>query len=207
MRELGFRWARFQLQYVGSRIFSPSDSDVRSALVALYGETRGGHSSDEWFRILSVWVNRYLRHRPWPRVWPTLEKLILNHSQPVNPQWRRGGRWCRDRVGRQNCSESRLAWREEMADLLTWDLQDLMDPEAIRSPIPVRMRTLTLELFGGAWAVLPPSLDFANLPVARKYGERFESGGNWFLTLEQLQDAPGLLRNFLPGMIRVSVAK
>ena len=98
--------------------YVPTDEDIIWAGVALYGETRGGHSQEEWARILWTWMNRFMLHTPRPNVWPTLANLVKNHSQPVNPKWRLGGSRCPAITTSGNCTEDRLMWRDQMAQLI-----------------------------------------------------------------------------------------
>ena len=75
--------------------------DFRWALAALYGESESSGAGPDGDAVLWSWAsrqflyrnNREMRRRdgyilPWPH---TYADIVLSHSQPVNPYWRRRG--------------------------------------------------------------------------------------------------------------------
>lgn len=178
--------------------YAPDDYDILVAGVALYGETRGYHSSDEWVRMLWTWMNRFMLHDPRPRVWPTLADLVEAHSQPVNPLWREGGSRCPYPVPGGNCDPERLTWRANMADLISQGFQGL-------DALPAEQYSVVSSFFDG-FVSQPetvdgsPLVDFGMTSAAKKHGTRYEPRGNYYLTREQVKNTK-LVSNFMGGTV------
>lgn len=178
--------------------YVPDDEDAIWLGVGLYGETRGGSSAAEWQRILWTWMNRFMLHGPRPRVWPSVAHLVAAHSQPVNPKWREGGKYCPAPEPGTNCSPSRLRWRAKMASLID-------DGFAGLDGIPADQFAYLLEFLSGN---VPqpdtvdgtPLLDFGMTLPARRFGTKYEEGGNYFLTRRQLQET-NLVKDFMGGTV------
>jgi len=164
--------------------YTPSDEDLIYLATALYGETRGNHSEEEWGRMCWTWFNRFMlkTNRPWP----TLSSLIKNHSQPVNPKWRADGTFCKvggKYHGKDNCSKNKLAWRRKMANIIaSGDL----------SKVPSDISDVAIDFVDGK--IPEPEtddgsalVDFASTPGAKKHGTQYESKGNHFLSYDQVQ--------------------
>lgn len=108
----------------------------------------------------------------------SLADLVLGHSQPVNPKWRRDGEFCRPGGryhGQDNCSEARLARRDEAASL-PWD----SIREEIRS-------TVVRWALGETSNPVPRATDFADAAVSAGFLERNPESrvvlrdGNWYI--------------------------
>lgn len=109
-----------------------------------------------------------------------LYELVLGHSQPVNPKWRRTGEFCRpggSRAGTDACSEDRLARRDEAANLPWAGIND-------------RVRTLLTNWAQGRTTnPVPRATDFADPAVSAAFLERPANAGsvvvlrdgNWYI--------------------------
>jgi hypothetical protein len=109
----------------------------------------------------------------------SLKSLVQAHSQPINPIWRRDGAKCRpggSYYGRDECSERRLAARDQAASMPWASVR----PE-VRDTI-VRFAT------GRLSNPVPRAANFANAPVTTGYLMRNPSSaivlrdGNWYIT-------------------------
>jgi len=164
--------------------YTPSEEDKIILAAAIYGETRGEHSEDEWKRMLWTWFNRFALkvNRPWG----SLGALAMAHSQPINPKWRSNGTFCKlggRYHGKPNCSSARLSWRNKMANIIAghkWE------------SIPFKIRAVVQDFVDGK---IPepktndgsPMVDFAVTPGAKRHGTQYEDGGNYFLSYKQVQ--------------------
>jgi hypothetical protein len=109
-----------------------------------------------------------------------LFELVQGHSQPVNPKWRRTGEFCRpggSRASTDACSESRLARRDEAANIPWSALDD-------------RVRTLLTNWAQGRTSnPVPRATDFADPAVSAAFLERPANAGsvvvlrdgNWYI--------------------------
>lgn len=127
-------------------------------------------------RAATIWT--YFQRQAALRRTSSLASLVLGHSQPVNPAWRRDGAKCRPGgpyYGRDECSERRLAARDRAATM-PWE------------QIPAETRNLVL---AAATAQLPnpvpKATDFADARVSTGFlGRNPGAGivlqdGNWYL--------------------------
>lgn len=154
---------------------------ARDVLVAAKAaQYEGGQPAD----VLWTYAQRYALP-VFRQAYASLADLILDHSQPINPRWRRDGYFCRpggEYAGTDHCSEHALARRDAAARARWEDL----DPV-------VRATTL-------AWAAgqlpnpVPRAVDFADPAVAQNFldhhaGSRIiKRAGNWFVaTAESLR--------------------
>jgi len=169
-----------------------SAEDILWLGVAAYGESHGNCDPDECAAMMWTWLNRFMLHARRPKVWPSVANLIKNHSQPVNPKWRRTGSFCKGKAQSGDCATSRLKWRDKMADLLNaGEIPDKIVPiltDFVAGRIP--------EPAGGPW------VDFANNKVARNHGTRLYAKGNYYLNPEQVAASP-LKTAFQPGTVAV----
>lgn len=110
----------------------------------------------------------------------SLAALVQAHSQPVNPIWRRDGEKCRPGGpyhGRDQCSEARLARRDEAANLPWSEIS-----EEIR-------QVVTLWALGRTDNPVPRATDFADPTVSQNFldnprhaGSRVVlRDGNWYI--------------------------
>ena len=109
----------------------------------------------------------------------SLKNLVLAHSQPINPIWRRDGEKCRPGgtyYGRDECAESRLAARDQ-ASSLPWT-----------SVRPGVRDTIMKFATGRLPNPVPRAANFANAPVTQGYLSRNPASsvvlrdGNWYIT-------------------------
>lgn len=140
----------------------------------------------------------------------SLASLVLGHSQPVNPEWRRDGSFCRPGgryYGQDNCSEVRLARRDEAA-ILPWSR---IDPEI--TDMLLRWAQ------GQTTNPVPRATDFADAAVSASFLERYPGSevvlraGNWYIaertssTHDSTRWPPGFVQILSPtGMAVVTGA-
>lgn len=117
----------------------------------------------------------------------SLKSLVQAHSQPINPIWRRDGSKCRpggSYHGRDECSERRLAVRDQAASMPWSEIRP-----AVRDVI-VKFATARLQ------NPVPRAANFANAPVTTRYLLRHPSSaivlrdGNWYITESQTNSWP-----------------
>lgn len=109
----------------------------------------------------------------------SLEAMVMAHSQPINPIWRRNGSKCRPGGpyhGRDECSESRLTARDRAA-ALPW------------SEVRPEVREVVVKFVTGQLPnPVPRAANFANAPVTQGYLSRNPESrvilrdGNWYIT-------------------------
>lgn len=110
----------------------------------------------------------------------SLKTLVQSHSQPINPIWRRDGAKCRPGGpyhGRDECSEARLARRDEAASL-PW--------EQVR---PEVQQVIVAFVTGQTDNPVPRATDFADQAVSESFIRRNPGteviyrapGSNWYL--------------------------
>lgn len=137
----------------------------------------------------------------------SLASLVLGHSQPVNPKWRRDGEFCRPGGrfhGQDNCSEARLARRDEAA-ALPW--------ASIREEI----RSIVVNwALGQTTNPVPRATDFADAAVSENFLERHPGSvvvlrdGNWYIaekigTRDATRWPVGFVQIIAPGAAAVAV--
>lgn len=113
----------------------------------------------------------------------------LNFAQPINPDWRRDGKFCRvggKYHGRPECSESRLRRREKMASV-KWDDIPLVIRGAVERFARGELAKPQIE------ALLPRGRNrlsnWASWPgVEQAYPWGVEIGGEWFLEDRPMRD-------------------
>jgi len=84
----------------------------------LVGEAGKIHR-DEASAMLWAMLNRWFLH-PGRRHWPTFLDMIRRFSQPINPDWQRGGRLAKKHAGTIHCTRGKLT-RRELICSLDWD--------------------------------------------------------------------------------------
>lgn len=109
----------------------------------------------------------------------SLKAMVMAHSQPINPIWRRDGSKCAPGGtyhGRDECSESRLAARDRAASL-PW------------SQVRPEVREVVVKFVTGQLPnPVPRAANFANAPVTQGYLSRNPESrvilrdGNWYIT-------------------------
>lgn len=130
--------------------------------------------------VLWTMAQRFVSTYPVQR-WKSFAHFIREYSQPINPDWARSGKFCREGgkyASQDSCSEERLAKRDRIAKL-SW--ADLLK----KYPEPTQ---LTLD-----WAMgrlhnrVPRAIHFAVPGVSERWmtrnpgGKIVKRGGNWFL--------------------------
>lgn len=127
-------------------------------------------------RAATIWT--YFQRQAALRRRSSLASLVLGHSQPVNPAWRRTGEKCRPGGPYHDtdyCAERRLAARDRAA-AMTWE----QIPQAIRDVITA---AVTARLPNP----VPKATDFADARVSRGFLSRNPGAGivlqdgNWYL--------------------------
>jgi len=117
----------------------------------------------------------------------SLMRLVMAHSQPVNPIWRRDGEKCRPGGpyhGRDECAESRLAARDRAATMPWSEIR----PQVRQTVVDFATARLSNPV--------PRAANFANAPVTTSYLTRNPSSevvlreGNWYITERQTNDWP-----------------
>jgi hypothetical protein len=108
----------------------------------------------------------------------SLAELVLGHSQPVNPKWRRDGEFCRPGGryhGSDRCSERSLDRRDEAANL-PW------------ASIRAEIRSIVVRwALGETTNPAPRATDFADSEVSASFLERHPESrvvlrdGNWYI--------------------------
>jgi len=168
--------------------YRPSQRDAIVLMAALYGETRGGHSRQEWIRMLWTWMNRFAlkTNRPWS----SLAELVMAHSQPVNPKWRAGGSFCgpggKYHGDQRYCSSAQLAWRAKMASIIESE-----DWSKVPTDIAATVRSFVDGEIPEPETVDGYALiDFGATKAAKRHGTQYEDGGNWYLTILQAKSSP-----------------
>jgi hypothetical protein len=71
---------------------------------------------DEAAAMLWAMLNRWFLH-PGRRYWPTFLTLLRRFSQPINPDWQRGGRLAKKYAGTEHCTEAKFQRRERISHL------------------------------------------------------------------------------------------
>ncbi len=117
----------------------------------------------------------------------SLKRLVMEHSQPVNPIWRRDGEKCRPGGpyhGRDECAERRLAVRDRAASMPWSEIRPVV------REIVVKFATARLP------NPVPRAANFANAPVTTSYLLRHPTSaivlreGNWYITERQTNSWP-----------------
>jgi len=143
----------------------------------------------------------------------SLASLVLAHSQPVNPEWRRDGIHCRpggDYAGQDNCAPSLL---------------DQRDANAVRpwTQIPVAVREAVVRgVTGQLPNPVPKAINFAREDVSRSFLSRPRNAGsgvvlkapadrcpqcNWYLYEARSANWPaGFVRVELDGQVSTEAA-
>lgn len=161
-----------QLLIAGDAVYQLTPQDVLWAARAAAFE--GGRAAD----VLWTLTQRFATARAH---YPTFGTFVQAFSQPINPEWRASGAFCRpggDYAGTVHCSPERLARRQRAASTSWWAL--LRDhPEASAATL--------------AWASgelenpVPRATNFADPTVAQRYLSRHPDAkllaqrGNWFI--------------------------
>ena len=185
-------YATFRRTHDG-RTYVPDDWDLDTLARALWGEEGSKPSQKALAATAWTWMNRYMLHPGQIRNWPKLEDLIKGHSQPVNPAWRRDGKFCRPGGkyhGTDHCSESRLKRRESCA-FASW------------SSVPAACRSFALRFLSGEVPQVsdPPYVDFAAWTLTKnRGGVQVEPGGQGYLTKANDKSSS----YWVPGTVEVS---
>ncbi len=143
----------------------------------------------------------------------SFKNLIQNHSQPINPRWRRDGEYCRPggrNAGTEACAENRLTRRDRLANT-TWE------------QVPLPIQDLVVNWARGKISnIVPKAVDFAVPKVgnrsrvggAQQRGfflvwddqgrpiESLEEGGNAFYGLNDRPRKPGSV-NWQPNHVQI----
>ena len=129
---------------------------------------RAASGEGEPAHVIWTWMQRYASGSNngignFRSSYPTLMDMVLAHSQPVNPKWRRDGEFCKPGgryAGTARCAPNLLDRRDHMASL-TWD----QIPANVKSAINA-LRQANLP------NPVPRAVDFADETVAAAYVSR-----------------------------------
>jgi len=174
------------------RAYQFTDSDVEWLARSMWGE-----ASDDEGRIAVCWthINRFLlvKYRWLNEGW-SFKQYVQSHSQPINPDWRRDGKFCRPGGkyhGNQTyCNETQLARRDKYQT----------------QPVPAKIYALAEKFAAGdiPTPFVEPTYDFAACWLTKKQGRPnpgVSIGGNCHLTYSSLK--PGEVGGVLKGYVSV----
>lgn len=174
------------------RAYTFTDSDVEWLARSMWGE-----ASDDAGRIAVAWshINRFLLiNYRWLTAGWSFKQYVQSHSQPINPDWRRDGSFCRPGgkyYGNQTyCNETQLARRDKYQT----------------HAVPAQILALA-EAFASGEHPTPfpePTYDFAACWLTKKQGRPnpgIELGGNCHLTYSSLK--PSETGGVIPGYVSV----
>jgi hypothetical protein len=147
-----------------------TDEDVETLGRALWGECGDAAPTDHYAAVAWAMLQRWLR---WPggkglEHWPTFAAFMRAFSQPINPDWARGGK--KAKAHPEYATEAMLQRREEITNT----------PWSQMPPTP----RLAAELFamGQLSNPVPEAVDFAAKALVKKKGlDGRTIGGNTFI--------------------------
>ncbi len=171
--------------------YTLTDTDIEWLARSMWGE-----ASNKNGRIAVAWshINRFLLiNYRWMQAGWSFTRYMQSHSQPINPQWRRDGKFCRPGgkyYGRKECSESLLKRRDKFQ----------------KGPIPSHIMALAIEFADGKYPspFSEPTYDFAACWLTEKQrrpNRGIELGGNCHLPYSALK--PSETGAVIPGEVRV----
>jgi len=157
-----------------------------------------GEASNTTGRLAVAWshINRFLLiNFKWMQAGWSFKKYVQNHSQPINPSWRRDGHFCKpggQYYGKPECAEKLLARRDKFQT----------------QAVPASIMRLAQEFADGQHPspFTEPTYDFAACWLVRKQhrpNTGIEIGGNCHLVYSSLKPGSSELNAVIPGEVTV----
>jgi len=164
-----------------------------------------GEASSTTGRIAVAWshINRFLLiNYRWMQEGWSFKKYMQNHSQPINPRWRRDGDFCKPggicfttRDCAKHCTENLLKRRDKFQ----------------LASVPATMMQLAQEFADGQHPspFTEPTYDFAACWLVRKQNRPntgIEIGGNCHLIYSSLKPGSKEIKAVVPGEVTLDTA-